>query len=75
MNFIMKLFLSKKRDVVYNSILIIINQYIKMIKYVLIIKKIDVAKLTKIFFEKIILHFNMSNEIVNDKKVVFINAF
>ena len=75
MNFITKLFSSKKRDVVYDSILIIINRYIKMIKYILIIKKIDVAKLTKMFFKKIVLRFNISNKIVNDKKFMFINAF
>ena len=62
----MRLFLNKRRDVIYDSILMIINQYIKMIKYILIIKKIDVAELTKMFFEKIILRFDMLNEIVND---------
>ena len=66
---------SKKRGVVYDSILMIIDQYIKMIRYVLIIKKIDVAELTKIFFEKIVLRFDMSDEIVNDKKFMFMNAF
>ena len=75
MNFVMKLSLNKKRDVVYNSILMIIDQYIKMIKYISIIKKIDVAKLTKMFFKKIVLRFDMSNEIVNDRKFVFTNAF
>ena len=71
----MKLFSSKKRDVVYNSILMIINRYIKMIKYVSIIKKINVAKLMKMFCDKIILRFNMSDEIVNDRKFIFINTF
>ena len=75
MNFIMKLSSNKKRGVVYDLILIIIDRYIKMIKYVSIIKKIDVAKLTKMFFKKIVLRFNMLNEIVNDKKFVFTNAF
>ena len=75
MNFIMKLFLNKKRGVVYDSILIIIDRYIKMIKYILIIKKINVAKLTKVFFKKIVLRFNMSNEIVNNRKFMFTNAF
>ena len=67
--------MNKKRDVVYDLILMIINRYIKMIKYVLIIKKIDVAKLTKVFFKKIVLRFDISNKIVNDKKFVFTNAF
>ena len=75
MNFIMKLFSNKRRGVVYDSILIIIDQYIKMIKYILIIKKINVAELTKMFFKKIILCFDMSNEIMSDKKFVFTNAF
>ena len=75
MNFVMKLFLSKRRDVIYDLILIIINRYIKMIKYISIIKKIDVAKLTKVFFKKIVLHFDMLNEIVNDKKFMFTNVF
>ena len=75
MNFVMRLPLNKKRDVVYDSILMIIDQYIKMIKYILIIKKIDVAELTKMFFEKVVLRFDISNEIVNDKKSVFTNVF
>ena len=46
-----------------------------MIKYILIIKKIDVVKLTKVFFKKIVLRFDMSDEIVNDRNSVFINEF
>ena len=75
MNFIMKLLSNKKHDVIYDSILIIIDRYIKMIKYILIIKKINVAELTKVFFKKIILRFEISNKIVNDRKFVFTNAF
>ena len=75
MNFVIKLFSSKRRDVVYDSILMIIDRYIKMIKYISIIKKIDVAELTKVFFEKIVLRFDMSDEIVNDKNFVFTNEF
>ena len=36
--------------------------------------KIDVAKLTKLFFEKIDLHFNISADIVNNKYFLFINT-
>ena len=75
MNFVTKLFSSKRRGVVYDFILMIIDRYIKMIKYVSIIKKIDVAELTKVFFEKIVLRFDMSDEIVNDRKSVFTSAF
>ena len=75
MNFIIKLFSNKRRDVVYDLILMMIDRYIKMIKYILIIKKIDVAELTKIFFKKIILRFDMSDEIVSDRNFVFMNKF
>ena len=75
MNFVTKLSLNKRRGVVYDSILMIIDRYIKMIKYILIIKKIDVAELTKVFFEKIVLRFDMSDKIVNDRKFVFTNVF
>ena len=46
-----------------------------MIKYLLISIKIDVSKLMNVFFEKIVLHFDISADIVNDKDFLFINAF
>ena len=46
-----------------------------MIKYILVIIKIIVVKLTKFFFEKIVLRYDVSNDIMNNKKFVFINAF
>ena len=75
MNFVTELSSSKKHDVVYDSILMIIDRYIKMIKYISIIKKIDVAELTKVFFEEIVLRFDISDEIVNDRNFVFTNEF
>ena len=75
MNFVIELLSSKRRDVVYDSILMIIDQYVKMIKYFLIIEKIDVAKLTKIFFEEILLRFDISDKIVSDRSFVLIINF
>ena len=75
MNFIIDLFLSKRDNVVYDLILIIINKYIKMIKYLSINIKINVSKLTNVFFEKIVLHFDMLTDIINDKDFLFINIF
>ena len=37
--------------------------------------KIDAAKLTKLFFEKIVLHFNILTDIVKDRNFLFINVF
>ena len=47
----------------------------KIIKYLLMIIKIDVVELTKLFFEQIILRFDISADIVNNKDSLFINVF
>ena len=75
MNFIIGLSSSKREGVVYDAILVIVDRCTKMIKYLSVIIKIDVAKLTKLFFEQIVLRFDMSADIVNDKNFLFINAF
>ena len=41
-NFIIDLLLSKSKKYVYNSILVIINRFIKIIKYLLINKKFNI---------------------------------
>ena len=75
MNFIIDLVSNKCEGVVYNIILVIINKYTKMIKYLLMIIKIDVAELIKLFFKIIVLRFDRSVDIVNDKDFLFINIF
>ena len=75
MNFVIDLSSSKRDKIIYNSILVIVDKCTKIIKYLLIIIKIDVAKLTNVFFEKIVLHFGMSADIVNNKNFLFINVF
>ena len=75
MNFITNLSTSKRRDNVYDVILMIIDRFIKISKYISMIKIIDVAKLTNVFFEKIMLRYDMSNDIINDKNNVFTNVF
>ena len=74
-NFIIDLSLNKRKNVVYITIFIIIDKCTKMLKYLSMIIKIDVAKLTQLFFEQIVLRFDMSADIINDKNFLFINAF
>ena len=69
MNFVTNLLLNKFKNVIYNAILIIINQFIKIVKYLFIKITIDVAILTKVFYNKIIYHYNILNDIVNDLKL------
>ncbi len=75
MNFVTSLLLNKRREVVYNLIFVIINRCIKMIKYILIITRINVAELTKVFFKEIILRFNMLTDIISNRDSVFTSAF
>ena len=71
----MNLFLSKFKNVIYNVILIIINRFIKIIKYLFVKIMIDVVTLTKVFYNEIIYRYNMLNDIVNNRNFVFINNF
>ena len=74
-NFIIDLSSSKREHVVYDIILVVIDKYIKMIKYLSVIIKIDVVKISKLFFKKIVLRFDISIDIINDKNSLFINVF
>ena len=67
--------MNKYREIIYNLILIMINHCIKIIKYIFIIKKIIIVELIKMFFKKIILHFEISINIMSDKEFIFINIY
>jgi len=59
----------------YDSILVIVNHYIKMTRYLFTKKILTVIKLTKLFFKQIALRYEISNNIIIDKDSLFINAF
>ena len=75
MNFVIELSFNKYKSVVYDVILVMINRYIKMIKYLFVFIIIDVAALTKLFFVEIVCRYDMSYNIVNDRGFVFTNVF
>jgi len=60
---------------VYDLILVIVNYYTKMMRYLFIKKTLTVIKLTKLFFEKIVLKYEISNDIIINKDSLFISAF
>ena len=76
MNFIVKLLSSKHKDNVYNSILIIMNQYIKMVWYLstnIIIKSYELGNL---LMEKIFLcNSGTLIGIISDRNPVFISDY
>ena len=53
----------------------IINRYIKMIRYLFVFIIIDAAALAKLFFIKIVYYYDMFYNIVNNRDFVFINVF
>ncbi len=75
MNFITNLSSSKWKEVMYDSILVIVTYYMKMTRYLFTKKTLTVIKLTELFFEKIALKYEILNNIVIDKDSLFINAF
>ena len=75
MNFIINLSSSKRENIVYNAILVILVKCTKMIKYLSMIIKIEVAKLMKLFFEKIVLRFDISVDIFSNKNFFLLIFF
>ena len=59
----------------YDLILMIVDHYMKMTRYLSIKKTLTVVKLTKLFFEKIALKYEISNDIIINKDSLFISAF
>jgi len=75
MNFITNLPLSKWYGRVYNTVLIVINRYIKILRYILITKIIDSTGLVELIFEEIILKFRVPDRIISNRGSIFINTF
>ncbi len=59
----------------YNLIFIIVDRYTKIIKYIFVIIKINITKLAKKFFDKIILRFETLINIISNKEFVFTSVF
>ena len=53
----------------------IINRYIKIIKYLFVFIIIDVVTLTKLFFVEIVYRYNIFYNIVNDRGFMFTSVF
>ena len=60
MNFIVNLLLNLHKKSAYDVILIIMNKYIKITKYIFTFMKIKVAELTDLLYKEIYLKYNAS---------------
>ncbi len=75
MNFITDLSSSKWKEVVYDLILVIVDHYTKMTRYLFTKKTLTVVELAELFFEQIALKYEILNDIIIDKDSLFISAF
>ena len=75
MNFITNFSLNKHKNHVYDVCLMIVNKYTKIILYIFVTKKINVVDLIEILFQKIVLMFKTSKNIIFDRKSMFTNAY
>jgi hypothetical protein len=71
MNFIINLLFSKRREQIYDVVLIIINRYIKYFKYILIKKDWITKHLANELFDEIFFKQEMSKFIIFDKDSLF----
>ncbi len=75
MNFITDLSFSKWKEVMYDLILVIVDHYMKIMHYLFMKKTLTVVKLAELFFEKIVLRYEISNDIIINKNSLFISTF
>ncbi len=75
MNFITDLSSSKWKKVMYDLILMIVNYYMKMTRYLFTKKTLTVVKLAELFFKQIALRYEILNNIIINRNSLFINAF
>jgi hypothetical protein len=60
---------------VYNSVLVIIDRFIKIARYLPYRKTINIEELTKLFIGSIVKDFSLPSGIVLDRGSVFISKF
>ncbi len=75
MNFITNFSSSKRSNDVYDSVLVIINRYIKMTLYISVTKKITAVELAEIIFDHVMLKYDVSKDVVSNKEFVFTSAY
>ncbi len=75
MDFIIGLPSSKWASVVHDAILIVVDRFSKMVRYLATTKKIIAEELGELFFFEIACRFGMPAGVVSDRGSVFISVF
>ena len=74
-DFITGLPLSKRKGIIYNAILVVIDRYTKMARYIPTTKTVTAVELADLFFEEIICRFGVPKGCVTDRGSVFTSAY
>ena len=75
MDFITGLPPSKRSGSVYNAILVVIDRYTKIVRYLATTKTIATIELADLFFNKIVYYFNILAGIISNRGPIFISTF
>ena len=75
MNFIMSLFSSNQQSQTYNIIFVIINHYIKIMRYFSTIFNINTLKLTEFFINTILKNYSSSIFLITNCRFLFISNY
>jgi hypothetical protein len=73
MDFIIDFPLSLFREKVYDSILVVINKYSRIVQFIFYNKNMDAPELTEIIKNQIFKYFNLFSLCVTDKGILFIS--
>ena len=75
MNFIISLFSLSWWDWTYDVILVIINYYIKIMRYFSTIFNIDASELTEFFIDTILKNYNSSMFLITNHEFLFMSSY
>ena len=75
MDFITGLPPSKRRGIVYDAILVVVDRFTKMVRYLPTTKTVDAAQLAELLFEEVALRYGMPEGIVSDRGSIFTSGF
>ena len=59
----------------YNTILVVVNRFIKMANFIFIIKYLNIASLARLMDRQIYSRYGVPRGIINDRNPLFTNKF
>ena len=66
---------SKRQGRAYDAILVVVDRYTKMVRYLACSKKITAVELADLIFEEVFLRYGVSNGVVSDRGSLFTSAY